>query len=378
MGSELSLRKEPTTSALVAAEQDRAIAEAQGAMTLAKKFPRDLAVAERMVLDACKRRGFAEAALYAYPRGGVTVTGPSVRFAEELARAWGNMQIGVRELSQSAGISEVESYAWDLERNLRVSKVFRVAHRRDTRDGTKVLTDGRDIYELVANQGARRLRSCILELIPGDIVEAAVEACQTTLAQGEDEPLAARIAKMAVAFEQFGVPKSAIEKRVGHNLDATTETELVQLRAAYKAIKDGYSEPADLFDLVDQPGADPSVAADPAAPGAALEDAPATGKAPTKREKAASANKPTQAEINKLWSEAVRCFNGDQEAAKNWFRARFAEQDPPLKGWEEVLQFMIVAWRAALEEFAKPTAPQDTQGPQDVPAPAADPSNIDW
>ncbi|PWW19485.1 hypothetical protein DFO73_12055 [Cytobacillus oceanisediminis] len=63
------------------------------------------------------------------------------------------------------------AYAWDLETNVRQEKVFTVKHSRKAKGSITKLDDPRDIYELVANNGARRLRSYILGIIPGDIVE---------------------------------------------------------------------------------------------------------------------------------------------------------------------------------------------------------------
>ncbi|MDT1904179.1 hypothetical protein FPK34_26285, partial [Acinetobacter baumannii] len=77
-------------------------------------------------------------------------------------------------LSSENGESTVEAFAWDVETNTRQTKVFQVPHIRYTRNGSKKLTDPRDIYELVANNGARRLRACILGVIPGDVIDDAV------------------------------------------------------------------------------------------------------------------------------------------------------------------------------------------------------------
>lgn len=43
-----------------------------------------------------------------------------------------------------------------------------------------MLTDSRDIYEATANFGARRMRACILGVIPGDVVDMAVNECKET------------------------------------------------------------------------------------------------------------------------------------------------------------------------------------------------------
>ena len=71
------------------------------------------------------------------PRGGQSVEGPSIRLAETLAQEWGNIQYGIRELSQSNGESTVEAFAWDIQTNTRQVKVFQVPHVRYSKKGNK-------------------------------------------------------------------------------------------------------------------------------------------------------------------------------------------------------------------------------------------------
>ena len=124
----------------VAIESERAIAEAQGKLVIAKRYPRDQARAFTAIMDACKRPGLAEEACYSFPRGGQTVSGPSIRLAEMLAANWGNIDYGIRELSRKEGVSEMEAYCWDLETNTMSSQKFTVRHIRDTRGGGVKLT----------------------------------------------------------------------------------------------------------------------------------------------------------------------------------------------------------------------------------------------
>lgn len=65
-------------------------------------------------------------------------------------------------------------------------KQFQVRHWRDTKSGGYALKDSRDIYEKVANDGARRLRACILAVIPADVVETAVKEALKAKAKKED------------------------------------------------------------------------------------------------------------------------------------------------------------------------------------------------
>jgi hypothetical protein len=233
--------------------ESRAVAEVQAQYVIAKKFPRDENASYMRIMKACERPFLAEQATYVYPKGGTSVTGPSIRLAEAMAQAWGNIDCGVREVSQSDGMSVAEAYAIDLETNTRTVKTFHVPHTRDTKQGKKKLTDSRDIYEAVANQGARRLRACILAVIPGDVCDAAVAQCEKTL-RSSDVPIEDQIRKLVMAFDEIGVKTDHLEKRLGHKLDATIPQEIVTLRGIYKSIKDGMADRSQFFEIASVKG----------------------------------------------------------------------------------------------------------------------------
>lgn len=240
----------PHESAAVLADvaAQREIAQVQAAMTIAKRFPRNQKKAMDRIMVACQRPGLAEKALYSYARGGTDITGPSIRLAEAIAQNWGNLEFGIRELEQRAGESTVEAYAWDLETNTRQAKTFQVRHFRYRKGGSGYnLQDPRDIYELVANQGARRLRACILGVIPGDVVEAAQEECEKTLKTKADIS-SETIQKLVKAFEGFTVTRSMLETRIQRNLDAITSAQVIALRKIFNSLRDGMSKPEDWFD----------------------------------------------------------------------------------------------------------------------------------
>lgn len=236
--------------AVVAMSTTREAQEVQAAVFMAKRFPRDENYAISRIAQTCQRKGLAEKAIYSYPKGGQNVTGPSIRLAEAIAQSWGNIQSGVVELEQRPGESVCMSYCWDLETNTRDTKIFTVSHSIQTKKGAKMLTDPREIYEHVANQGARRKRACILAVIPKDVVDSAMEACQRTLASGIKEPLIDRLRKMVNVFQtELSVPLESIERYMGYKLDSFTEMDMVTLRGVYTAIKDGASKREDYFDL---------------------------------------------------------------------------------------------------------------------------------
>lgn len=232
----------------VAIEASRAIAEAQGKLVIAKRFPRDDVEAYAKAMEACQRPTMAAKAFYSFPRGGQTVEGPTIRFAEELARCWGNIDYGIKELSQDDGKSEMQAYAWDLETNAQSVQNFTNPHQREQGKKMVTLTSQRDIYENNANMATRRLRSRILAILPSWFVEDAIEECKKTLAGRNDTPLIDRVKKMVVAFAKIGVTQEQIEKRLKKKIDTMNADDFVEYTGIYNAIKQGESKIAEWFE----------------------------------------------------------------------------------------------------------------------------------
>lgn len=238
----------------IAIEASRAIAEAQGKLVIAKRFPRDEVQAYAKAIEACQRPSMAEKAFYSFPRGGQTVEGPTIRFAEELARCWGNIDYGIKELSQDNGKSEMQAYAWDLETNAQSIQNFTNPHTREKTDKKtksvtmEVLRSQRDIYENNANMATRRLRSRILAILPSWFVEDCVEECKKTVAGNNELPLVDRVKKMVVMFAKFGVTQEQIEKRLKRKVDTMTADDLVEYIGIYNAIKNKESKISEWFD----------------------------------------------------------------------------------------------------------------------------------
>lgn len=219
--------------------------EVQVAMIVAKQFPRQYDIIERKVLDICSRPAFAEKAIYSYPRGGVQVEGPSIRLAEAIAQVYENIESGVVEVEQLEGKSIVKAFCWDLETNTRDTKTFTVMHVRDTKNGPKKLTSERDIYEMVANKGARRKRSCILAVIPGDITEKALHTCRQTMQNNYNKAVYLEALKDLI---DKGVTKDMIEKRFMKKVEAFDIPEAIKIITIRNSVNDGMSSVWDWFE----------------------------------------------------------------------------------------------------------------------------------
>ena len=165
-----------------------------------------------------------------------------------MARCYGNIDYGIKELSHDEGRSEMQAYCWDLETNTVSIQNFTVEHIRETKEGISRLTSQRDIYEKTANDGARRLRSRILAILPPDLIEDCVRECKKTLAGNDNMPLSDRIKTLVVYFRKKGVTQEMLENRMNHKLEAMTPEELVEYTGIYNGINQKETTVSDWFE----------------------------------------------------------------------------------------------------------------------------------
>lgn len=267
----------------------RAVQEIQAALVIGQRNPRNEIAAEAAIMRACQRKSLAEISEYEYSRGGTRITGPTVDLLRAIANRWGNLLYGWDEVSREGGHSRIRCWAWDTQSNARAERTFIIRHWRDTREGGYEITEERDIYENNANQAARRVRACLEEIIDGDIIDKAVDACRDTMKRGEKVPLKDRAVVLLNTFiGEFGVTKEMIEARLGNSLEAISENQIASLRRVYKSLRDGVGKREDYFKLEvskpaftgPDPGTVPTQAPAPQTPAAPAVQSPTTAKTP--------------------------------------------------------------------------------------------------
>lgn len=195
----------------------------------------------------------AERAFYRFPRGGEDIIGPSVVMARELARMWGAIRYGMRVLERTDDEVHVQGWAVDLQNLVMTEHDMRFQLRvprkvLDQATGSKVTRyvrpNPREELELVNAQGARAVRSALLQILPRDLVDDTLEQVLKVSADAADP---ARVGAMVKAFEDLGVTAEALEAAIGNPLDRVTGQQITRLRADYNAIRDGEASAADLF-----------------------------------------------------------------------------------------------------------------------------------
>lgn len=228
-----------------AVEMHRAAAEVEAAVIVAQRVPRDMARAEAEMREECSRFRLADRAFYAVQNRG---SGPSVHLARALARVFGNIQYGVKELSRddARGESEIEAFAWDVQTNVRSTRSFIVPHQKMVKPkggggpaARSPLTDLHDIYLNNQNIGARAVRECIFTALPVWFTDLAEDLCRETLKNGDGKPLSAQVDDMVAAFGGIGVRLPQMETRLKRKRGSWTPQDVAEMRVVFRSIQRG-------------------------------------------------------------------------------------------------------------------------------------------
>lgn len=210
--------------------------EIESQLDAAHKYRRQISrfMKEAMSL-ATISRDVAESCIYALPRGGKTIAGPSVRLAEICASAYGNLHFGSRVIDVEEKEVVSQGVAWDLEKNVRVTVE---ARRRITKSNGKRYDD--DMITVTgAAAGSIALRNAIFRVIPRAYVDT-IYAKVREVAVGNAQTLVQRRGELVARLQKIGVPIERIPARVGRlTVDDITIEDIEILIGLGTTIKNG-------------------------------------------------------------------------------------------------------------------------------------------
>ena len=235
-----------------AIEQSRAVAEVQAQIVVAQNCPRNIQRALAEMRETCGQMAMANQAFYAVPNRG---NGASVHLMRELARIWGNIEHGSKELARDeVRGSEILAFAWDYETNSRSSRTYIVPHERMKGKGRQKLTDLGDITNNNNNVAARAVRECISNILPRWFTDEAQTICRRTLEKGEGKSLDERVADMVDVFRKIGITESQIETKLGKKRGQWSAGDVAQMGIVYTSItRDNYDKD-EMFPLSEPAG----------------------------------------------------------------------------------------------------------------------------
>jgi hypothetical protein len=192
-------------------------------------------------------RDVAESCIYALPRGGKTISGPSVRLAEICASAYGNLHVAARVVDVTDKEVVAQGVAWDLEKNLRVTVE---ARRRITYKNGKRYDD--DMITVTgAAAGSIALRNAIFRVIPRAYVDALYQSIRE-VAVGNAKTLSSRREEVVARLQKIGVPIERIFARVGKaSIEDIGLDELEILIGLGTSVKNGTQALDEAFPAVD-------------------------------------------------------------------------------------------------------------------------------
>lgn len=348
-------------------------AEIDTLVATARQYPRSMTVAQRRMMElATMDEEAADEAIYSLPRGGKTIEGPSIRFAEMAAQSFGNCRVAARTVEVNRVEKYVEAEGIFLDAETNVATLARVRRRIVDSKG-RLYNDDMIIVTSNAAQSIAR-RNAILAGIPKAVWKKPYEAARLVI-MGDIQTLANRRAEAIKAFQRFGITAEQVFQLLGVKGEEDIDQEkLVPLRGMFSALRNGETTVEELLrqiapvpnhKIVANPLADVPPAEQPAKP-TEVQSSP-KAKEPTKEQPATEAKKdaPTGGEeegAQKAAAAAQDAPSGDgkpktldpieiaRERGREARRKGMARKAMPPEYREEARKAEADAWLAGYDE----------------------------
>ena len=221
---------------------DRAEIDVQ--IATAKQYPRDVA----KVLNTIRTYGqmdmeTAQECFYSLSRGANPIEGLSVRFAEIVAGAWGNLRVGTRIIGNDGKTITAQGVAHDLETNLAVA--VEVKRRITDKYGR---TYSEDMQVVTGNAAsAIAFRNAVLKVVPKAVTKKVTDEIKA-VAMGSTKDIESRRKAMIEYLKGFKITQEQILFFCGVSTVENIDNQMLfNLRGAVNAIKDGGSTVDEIF-----------------------------------------------------------------------------------------------------------------------------------
>ncbi len=228
-------------------------AEIDCQIATAKKYPRSIRKFQQEAKSmATLDEETAVACLYSLPRGGKPIEGPSVRLAEIIASAWGNLRVGARVIEEGEKFVTAQGFCHDLERNVAITMEVR---RRITGKNGKRYND--DMIAMTGNAAAAiAFRNSVFKTIPKAHWKQVADAARQT-ALGNIETLEAKRHAAVEYVAKMGIPQPRMLEAIGKaSVEDIGLEDLLALKALIGAVKSGERTVDEAFPAVAKEAAD--------------------------------------------------------------------------------------------------------------------------
>jgi len=230
-------------------------------MLAARRYPRSLALFRQNVTAMIRQDiETAEACYYVLKRrktegGSATIEGPTIRLAEIVKSAWGNLHSGGRVLGIREGEIIGQGFAYDLQTNTSTRR--EVARRITRADGSRFSDD---MVTVTGNAAvAIAERNAIFAVIPRSLIDPFWRMAKKVVAGSIKTLGEARKRALAECAELGATPARVCAVLGKAGPDDLTPEDLVDLRGILNSIHEGRITAADAF-----PGPPTPAASEPA------------------------------------------------------------------------------------------------------------------
>lgn len=234
MNDQITEREVQTSDSLVLGTLSRQELDQQ--ILTARAFPRSIRRFTTECLDmATLTEQVAADCIYALPRDGKTIEGPSARLAEIVASAWGNCRAGSRVVAEDAEFVTAQGVFHDLERN--VSITYEVRRRITDRNGRRFKPD---MIAVTGNAACSiALRNAVFKGVPKAFWSSIYDAARQA-AVGDVKTISNKRADALAYLQKMGVTAEQVVAALGvGGIEDIGSDELTILRGFITAIKDG-------------------------------------------------------------------------------------------------------------------------------------------
>ena len=215
----------------------------------AKNYPRDInATLNKIATYACMDKETAEDCFYVLRRKGAggqdtVIEGLSVRMAEIIAGAWGNLRVATHIVGNDGKMITAQAVCHDLETNFAVMK--EVKRRITDRNGR---TFSEDMQVVTGNAAAAiAFRNAVLTVIPKAVTKKIInDVKQVALGQAIDVETSRQ--NCLTNYARAGVTEAMICQYLGiKSVAEIDKKKLFELKATWNAIKEGTTSVQETF-----------------------------------------------------------------------------------------------------------------------------------
>lgn len=221
-----------TATALEA--QNRSEVDVQ--IATAKRYPRNINNSLNMIRSlAAHDAQTAQECFYCLPRANDKIEGLSVRMAEIVATAWGNLRVATRIIGNDGKIITAQAVCIDLENNYAVSK--EVQRKITDRNGK---TFSEDMQVVTGNAAsAIAFRNAVLAVVPKAMTKQIIDEVKA-VAINQTADISTTRERAIAYYTGKGISEKDLLEWIGiTNREELTQDKLIELSGLATAINEG-------------------------------------------------------------------------------------------------------------------------------------------